>query len=884
MKKMIPEENLWPHNVGGLIGSGSPTEDPGNYNKWDYHSCRGGSNFNHIDRMQTWNDGAFGGADTIDEWVMQAQLYDYEYQRAIYEALSKHRYSTATGFINWMMNGVRPTIMWNQFDFYMNPHGSTYGVGKANEPLHIMYDPYRKEISVMNYTFEDAGELTAEMTLYDIDGKVISNGTISKPVDVKSDAIGERTGTAIDRVVGFKPSQYVGDKWYDADIAPYTISYGTANADGAKRAKGNGVSIIWNKSEIDSSLARPTSDVYFMRLELKDGDDVVSYNTYAIPRRQDTASGRGNAGLGGIYISQTMDWTQLKQLPAVQLDVTVGDATRDGNYILQTVTLTNNTKSIAHGIELKSYMGTDSAELCPATYSDNLITLFPGQTRKITVKHNTSYLDGPVNIRVNCFNNMITNRPIRKGNVYLSFDPIGQTVEGTTDTTPNATTNLARNRQYAIGAAEFAVGNMTNIRATAVDQANRVSTVLDSDFDNQTQVTVTPAQEYFTIDLGASKTFDRTMVRWNGPNSTNMMGGTPDRVKVEVSDSAEGPWTVVANYDNTQERAILTNIVFDTPVKAQYIRYSPSGLTLGSTSYGAGPGSVSSQTTSQRANPTAFVVGGVEVYNTFNYAFVDIQGNAGTVSANGGPALSAASSVADKAVNVYVGDKAEFIITPVNPSDKVLVTIDGVDATAKLTAVAGGYMLALEDVVSYTEVSVIFEDVVELDIAPDSIVEDLAANILVAGAGIDGASLYLVSGGNKIGSGIMKAGKGILSIVKAPAAVGSVDIFAEIDGIVVGKGSISIIAYNTDIWTAQIGGNAEGNLTINFAAPIALTDKAAFTVGAAVFAQSELTLTTTSVSCASNYEEIAVGTVIRLSGLKYPQLFPSYSFTFSFVK
>jgi len=575
-----------------------------------------------------------------------------------------------------------------------------------------MYDPYRKEVSVLNYSQEDFGELTAEMTLYDIKGNIISE-TLSETVNVVPDKIGARTGETIDRVVGFVPTKRNGNDWYEADVIPVTYSYGIGrsgsgvqDANGAKRAQGDGVQLVWNKKAIEGSLIRPTSDVYFMRLELKDGKgNVVSYNTYAIPRRQDASSKSGNQGIAGVYISQTLDWTQLKSLPEVKLDVALDPVVaRDGNYIIQAISLTNNTNSIAHGIELKAYKDGAMSEMCPVTYDDNLITLFPGQTRTLTISHNKAYLDGPVHVKVTCFNNTIADRPARVGNIYHPFDPVGQTTAGTTTTTPDATTNLARNRQYAIGTGSFGTGDLTGgITAYAVNEGNRLTTVVDSNFD--TPVNVTPAQGYFTIDLGSSVKFDRTMLRWNGRYGTNMMGGAPDYVKVEVADSTAGPWVQVANYNNTKARAILTNIVLAAPVTARYIRVTPSGLTNGSTAYGSGPGSVSSQTTSARANPTAFVVGGVEVYLSFNYVNLVFDGGDYTVS-HGGLKLTADSSEMDKMLKAYYGSALELAFAPNRAGHTLILLLNGEDISKQLEVVDGVYYLALEGIEDYSTLSV----------------------------------------------------------------------------------------------------------------------------------------------------------------------------------
>lgn len=780
LKKFIPTANLWPKNVGGLSGSGSPagTEDPGNYNKWDYHACRGGSNFNHIDKFTVYTDSALGDANHLEEWVSHAYLYEYEYQRAQYEALNYNRYVTASGLINWMLNGTRPVIMWNQFDFYLHPTGATFGVGKANEPVHIMYNIYNKSINVINTTFDNIGDLTAEMKLYDINGNVVSSPmtkTFALPADSIDGYVNETNIT--NRVVGFNPVQYNGNDWYEKAYTAVTRLYGTSSA-GRRVNSAPGKYEVWSAAQVNDSMIMPTSDVYFMRLELKNSaNEVISYNTYAVPRRQDVNSGTGS-GLGATGGMQASDWTQLKQLPEINFgtDVTVSisSAENQGNYIVQKVTLKNNTdKKIVHGLEVKSYMDATAKDLCQATYDDNFITLFPGQTRIITVKHLKAYLNGPATIKLECFNNFVTNRPSRGGNVYIPSNPVAQTTSGTTDSTPNATTNLARNRQYSINGGNFVNGNATSI--ANVDRANNGTTVIDSDINTnvsipslvtapgtpsaaniaQWQAFAPAATGNITVDLAAVKTFDRVMLRFNNAHGTNMMGGTPNYVMVQVSDSSSGPWEYVdidyskgtateadrATFDNTKSRVAMANIVFKAPAEARYVRFTFTGLTLGSTSYGAGPGSISSQTTSARANPSAFIVSGIDIYNSYNYVLVGFDGKPGSISADSGTALTAASSPMSRSLKAYAGIPLELLLTPTDPSDGVMIYMNGELADLRPIRVGNGYKVVLEDINAYTELTAKFISGESDDFTFSALVEDKDALFIVALYDVDSGRL-----------------------------------------------------------------------------------------------------------------------------------------------
>ena len=69
-------------------------------------------------------------------------------------------------------------------DYYLNPTAAYFGVKKAGEPVHILWNSDVNQVQVANDTLDDLTGLTAEASIYDMDGnsKFDQNSTI----DVKS--------------------------------------------------------------------------------------------------------------------------------------------------------------------------------------------------------------------------------------------------------------------------------------------------------------------------------------------------------------------------------------------------------------------------------------------------------------------------------------------------------------------------------------------------------------------------------------------------------------------------------------------------------------------------------------------------------------------------
>ena len=108
-------------------------------------------------------------------------------------------------------------------------------------------------------------------------------------------------------------------------------------------------------------LKQAPSDVYFVRLQLSDKSGIVSENLYIMGREEN-------------------NYRALTALPKadVEQQVTIqGETAR--------VTLRNKGKSVAPFLRL-NLKGADGEQILPAIYSDNYVTLMPGESTTITIR------------------------------------------------------------------------------------------------------------------------------------------------------------------------------------------------------------------------------------------------------------------------------------------------------------------------------------------------------------------------------------------------------------------------------------------------------------------------------------------------------------------
>ena len=116
-------------------------------------------------------------------------------------------------------------------------------------------------------------------------------------------------------------------------------------------------------------------DLYFLKLDLTDADGkLLSTNFYWQNVAQD-------------------DFTGLEKMPTVTLDVTAASRV-EGAKTLIDITVKNSTQSVALMTHLQLHQGLAGPRVLPVFYSDNYLSLVPGESRTVTIEAATSDLGG----------------------------------------------------------------------------------------------------------------------------------------------------------------------------------------------------------------------------------------------------------------------------------------------------------------------------------------------------------------------------------------------------------------------------------------------------------------------------------------------------------
>ncbi|MFE2129429.1 glycoside hydrolase family 2 protein [Streptomyces amritsarensis] len=115
----------------------------------------------------------YGPPASLEDYVRKAQLAQYENVRAQFEAYSRNAKDPedpSTGVVYWMFNSGWTSLHWQLVDRYLDQGGAYFGAKKANEPLHVQYGYDDHAVAVVNNRTAPASGLTARVTLFAPDG------------------------------------------------------------------------------------------------------------------------------------------------------------------------------------------------------------------------------------------------------------------------------------------------------------------------------------------------------------------------------------------------------------------------------------------------------------------------------------------------------------------------------------------------------------------------------------------------------------------------------------------------------------------------------------------------------------------------------------------
>ncbi len=309
LKKMLPKENWWPIDTV----------------QWNYHCGRHA--FGDMHRYLEPLHARYGKPNSLDEFAQLAQIQNYELLRPMFEAFILNK-PKSTGIVQWMLNSAWPETYWQLYDYYLYPTGAFYGTKVANQPILIAYNYGDKAVYVANETYENYNDLTAKVTVYDSQSKIIN--TVEKEIVLEPYKVMKIT-----------------------DVVP----------------------------------VNDPNKLYFVDLEVVNGTgEKVSENFYWLSTKDDEMKFEEASW---IYTptKEHGDMTYIMSLPEAEVNMTYEVDKTQKNNVTVKVTIENLSDNISFFNEL-TLVGTNGEAILPVFWSDNYISLAPKEKKVITAKMN----------------------------------------------------------------------------------------------------------------------------------------------------------------------------------------------------------------------------------------------------------------------------------------------------------------------------------------------------------------------------------------------------------------------------------------------------------------------------------------------------------------
>jgi exo-1,4-beta-D-glucosaminidase len=301
---------------------------------WDTSSQ--GSVFDNTGVYTTGLNRRYGTTTSAADYSKKSEVMNYENTRAFFEAWSARQHTQTFGSIWWMQNNAWPALHWNLYDYYFKPGGGFYGTKKATEPVHIAYDYSGKNVFVVNSTLVARNGLTATVSVHNVPD-LSQKYTTSVAVNATANA-GTQVLT-LPSITGLSPT-------------------------------------------------------YFIRLQLKDSAGAtISNNLYWYSTTADALGNKKN--WYSTSIKTYANLTGLNSLPSNSAVTTAASRTVAAGQETVAITVTNTSATnIAFFLRPEVTAGNGGNEVLPVTYTDNYVSLWPGESTTITAVYQSTDLGG----------------------------------------------------------------------------------------------------------------------------------------------------------------------------------------------------------------------------------------------------------------------------------------------------------------------------------------------------------------------------------------------------------------------------------------------------------------------------------------------------------
>ncbi len=138
-------------------------------NTWGYHdACSGNGKY---DKYYNAMVERYGQPASIKDFSEKMQLLNADGYRGIFEAAG-HKLNETGGVMLWKLNAAFPSVVWQIYDWYLEPNAGYYFMQNTLEPVHVQLNLDDSTIAVVNRSYQKQNQLSFHAQLMNMDGTI----------------------------------------------------------------------------------------------------------------------------------------------------------------------------------------------------------------------------------------------------------------------------------------------------------------------------------------------------------------------------------------------------------------------------------------------------------------------------------------------------------------------------------------------------------------------------------------------------------------------------------------------------------------------------------------------------------------------------------------
>ncbi len=143
-------------------------------NSWGYHDAATGNG--RYDRYYNSMVKRYGEPSSMEDFSDKMQLMNATGYQGIFEAAG-HKLNDIGGIMLWKLNAAFPSVIWQVYDWYLEPNAGYYFMQNACEPVHVQLNMLDYNVTVINRTYHPGSNLTVQAEVFGLDSKSLFHKT-----------------------------------------------------------------------------------------------------------------------------------------------------------------------------------------------------------------------------------------------------------------------------------------------------------------------------------------------------------------------------------------------------------------------------------------------------------------------------------------------------------------------------------------------------------------------------------------------------------------------------------------------------------------------------------------------------------------------------------